>query len=142
MLTIKYYKTVWNMSKINKKRHQNDVICHEHAVNWCHSGVFLFNFKHVLLLVLLFLKLTLKCKLGILPISCNLTITNCFKELHPKWGRAPRFVFENVAMHENYFGFVWKPVLFLILKCCHVYWKSLFFSVNFYSVMKYFWSAF
>ena len=36
------------MSKINKKRHQNDVNRHEHTVNWRCSGVFLFNFEHTL----------------------------------------------------------------------------------------------
>ena len=40
------------------------------------------------------------------PLVVNLTITNCFKELHLKCGRVPRLVFENVAMHESQSGFV------------------------------------
>ena len=80
------------------------------------------------------------------PLVVNPTITNCCKEFHLKCGRIPRSVFENVAIHENFSSFVWKPVFFLIIsKCCHFYWKSLlkvFFSVTFYSMIKYFWSAF
>ena len=35
------------------------------------------------------------------PLVVSPTITNCWKELHLKCDRAPRSVFENVAMHEN-----------------------------------------
>ena len=35
------------------------------------------------------------------PLVVNPTITNCCKEFHPKCGRVPRSVFENVAMHKN-----------------------------------------
>ena len=31
----------------------------------------------------------------------NPTTTNCCKEVHIKCGRVSRFIFENVAMHEN-----------------------------------------
>ena len=45
-LNNKNARKLWNMSKINKKRHQNDVNWHEHTVNWRSFGVFLFNLKH------------------------------------------------------------------------------------------------
>ena len=35
------------------------------------------------------------------PLVASPTITNCCKNLHLKYGRVPRSVFENVAMHEN-----------------------------------------
>ena len=35
------------------------------------------------------------------PLVVNPTVTNCCKELHPRCGRVPRSVFENVAMQEN-----------------------------------------
>ena len=35
------------------------------------------------------------------PLIVKPTITNCCKELHLKCGRVPRYLFENVAMHEN-----------------------------------------
>ena len=47
------------MSKINKKRQQNDVNWHQLTVSWRRSGVFLFNFEHILILVLLFPTLAL-----------------------------------------------------------------------------------
>ena len=60
----------------------------------------------------------------------NPAIINCCKKLHLKCGKVPRSVFENVAMHEDYSGFIWKPIFFLIiLKCCHLYQKSLCFSL-------------
>ena len=71
------------------------------------------------------------------PLVVDPTITNIWKELHLKHGRVFRSVFENVTMHKN-----WKTVFLLIFKYCHLYRKSLFFSVTFYSMMKYFWSAF
>ena len=69
------------------------------------------------------------------PLVVNPTITNCCKELNFKCGRVPRYVFENVAMHENWFGFVWKPVFFLVsLKCSHLYRRSLCFSLLLFTV--------
>ena len=47
------------MSKINKKRQQNDVNCYQLTVSWRRSAVFLFNFEHILILVLLFPTLSL-----------------------------------------------------------------------------------
>ena len=48
------------------------------------------------------------------PFIVNPTINNCWKELHLKYGRVFRSVFENAAIHENYSGLV-------ISKCCHLY---------------------
>ena len=77
------------------------------------------------------------------PLTVNPTISNCCKELHLKCGTVLRSVFENVTMHKNWSGFVWKPVSFLVIsKWCHLYLKSLCFSVTYYSMMKYFWLAF
>ena len=74
------------------------------------------------------------------PLVVDPTITNCFKELHLKQGRIPRSVFENVTIHENESGFMWKPVFFLIiLKFCHLYWKSLCLSLLLFTVW---WSIF
>ena len=54
------------------------------------------------------------------------------QNLHLKCGRVPRSVFANLAMHENQFGFVWKPVFFSIIsKCYQLYRKSMCFSVTF-----------
>ena len=50
------------------------------------------------------------------PLVVNPTITNCCKEFHLKCGKAPRSVFENIAIHENYSSFMWKPVFFLYSK--------------------------
>ena len=58
-LTIKSLKTACNMSKMNKKIHQNNVNWHKHMVSWSRSGMFHFNFEHILLLVLLFLMFSL-----------------------------------------------------------------------------------
>ena len=71
------------------------------------------------------------------PLVVSPTITNCCKELHFKYGRAPRSIFENVAMHENQFFFYYyfkiMPPLLKVIS---------FFSVTIYSMMKYFCSAF
>ena len=70
----------------------------------------------------------------------NPAITNCCKELHLKCDRVPRYVFENVTIHEDLSGFVWKPVFFLVIsKCCHLYRKSLCFSLLPFTVW---WSIF
>ena len=61
------------------------------------------------------------------PLVVSPTITNCCKELHLKCGRAPRFIFAR------------KPVFFLISKCCHLYRKSLCFSLLLFTVW---WSIF
>ena len=65
----------------------------------------------------------------------NPTATNCCKEFHIKCGRVYRFVFENVAMHENFSGFVWKQVFFLLFPNTttfiesHCVWSLLLFTV-------------
>ena len=78
------------------------------------------------------------------PLVVNPIITNACKKLHLKCDKVPRAVFANVAMHENQSGFVWKLVFFLIIsKLCHLYRKSLCFSLLlFYSMMKFFQLAF
>ena len=43
----------------------------------------------------------------------NAVITNFCKELHLKCGGVPWFIFEIVAMQEDWFGFAWKQVFFL-----------------------------
>ena len=48
------------------------------------------------------------------PLFVNPTITHCCKELYLKCGRVSRSIFEKVAMHKSYSGFVWKPVFFLL----------------------------
>ena len=69
------------------------------------------------------------------PLVVSPTVTNCCKKLHLKYGKI-----ENFAMHENYSGFVWKPVFFLIiLKCCFLYRKSSCFTVLLFTVW---WSIF
>ena len=73
------------------------------------------------------------------PLVVNPTITNCCKEFYLKYGRVPRSVFKNVAMHGNYSSFVWKPVFFIISKCCHLSQKSLYFSLVLFTVC---WSIF
>ena len=70
----------------------------------------------------------------------NSAITNCCKEFHLKCVRVPRSVFENVTIHEDLSGFVSKPVFFLVIsKCCHLYRKSLCFSLLPFTVW---WSIF
>ena len=64
------------------------------------------------------------------PLVVNRTITSCCKEFHLKYSRVPRSVFENVAM-----VLCEKPVFFLIIsKCCHLYRKSLRFSLLLFTV--------
>ena len=77
------------------------------------------------------------------PLVVNPTITNCCKEFYLKYGRVPRSVFKNVAMHGNYSSFVWKPVFFYYFKMLPPFSKVIvFFCGTFYSVLKYFWWAF
>ena len=64
------------------------------------------------------------------PMVVKRTITSCCKEFHLKYSRVPRSVFENVAM-----VLCEKPVFFLIIsKCCHLYRKSLCFSLLLFTV--------
>ena len=35
------------------------------------------------------------------PLVVGPTVTNCCKELHLKYSKIPRFVFENFVMHKN-----------------------------------------
>ena len=78
------------MSKTNKKWHQNDVNC----------GVFLFNFEHILLLVLLFLMLTLNYKMsaGNVNDTCNMQSLNILQTFF--------FCVESTISHINY----WHPL--------------------------------
>ena len=69
------------------------------------------------------------------PLAVNRNITNCCKELHLKYGRVPRSVFEPVAMHKNQSSLVWKPEFFLISKWYRLYQKLFCFSVMFYSIV-------
>ena len=56
VFTCSNVQTVWNMSKINKERHQPERRqLAWNTVSWRRSGVFRFNFEHILFLVLLFL---------------------------------------------------------------------------------------
>ena len=71
------------------------------------------------------------------PLVVNPTITNYYKEFHLKCGRVPRSVFTLVRFrvktsHFSYYFEMLSPLSKVIV----------FFSVTFYRMMKYFWSAF
>ena len=69
------------------------------------------------------------------PLVVSRTITNCCKRFHLKYGRVPKSVIENAATHGTWSGFVGKQVFFLIIsKCCHLYQKSLRFSVLLFTI--------
>ena len=76
------------------------------------------------------------------PLVVNPTITHCCKELHLKCDRVSRSVFEKVAMHKSYSGFVWKPVFFLLFWNVATFIENHCVFVTFYNIMKYFWSVF
>ena len=77
------------------------------------------------------------------PLVVSPTVTNCCKEVNFKYGKITRSVFENLAMHKNYSGFVWKPDVFLYFWNVATFIEcNCFFCATFYSMIKYFWLAF
>ena len=67
------------------------------------------------------------CQLFISP-----TITNSCKNLHLKCDRVPRSIFENIAMQENWYGLVWKPVFFLLFQNVPTFIESHFVSLCYF----------
>ena len=108
---------------------------------WFHLQAWLFSSD--LILPVKMVELTAATCKYCCPLIVSPTITNCCKGLHLKCGRVPRSVLKtspytktSPVSYENQYFFL------TITKCCHLYRKSLCFSVTFYSMMKYFWSAF
>ena len=108
--------------------------------NWCRLQASSRHYHfHPSLILPVKMVTTVTCKYY-WKLVVNPTVTNCCKELHLECDRVPIFAFENVAIHKNYSGFVWKPVFFLIiLKCCYLYRNSLCFSLLLFTAW---WSIF
>ena len=47
------------------------------------------------------------------PLAVSPTVTNCCEELHLKYGKIPRSIFENFTMHENQSSFVCQSFFIL-----------------------------
>ena len=101
-----------------------------HARNWLraqhvHKPVLAYSKKRApRFSILLALVITATCIYYCPLVVSPTTITNCCRELHPKFGWVPRSVFENITMHKNHSGLVWKPVFFLLLSKCCTFIKS------------------